>query len=98
MESGGLSPLGAALALLATFLPIGQSLQIAGLNFFLFRLVLLAALVRALTRGEVRAVRWCRLDTLVGWWAVSFIALGTISHGVVASVYLMSCRTSASSR
>ena len=71
------------------FLPIGQALNVAGLNFFLFRLVLLAALVRALVRGEVRAVSWCRLDTLVSSWAIAFIVLGTISHGSAALVGLM---------
>jgi hypothetical protein len=40
-------------------------------------------------RGEVRAVSWCRLDTLVCCWAIAFIVLGTLSHGLVASVYLM---------
>ena len=68
------------------FLPIGQSLRVAGLNFFLFRLVLLAGLVRELIRGEVRAVNWCRLDTLVFCWAIAFIVLGTVSHGLGASV------------
>jgi len=70
-------------------LPIGQALQVAGLNFFLFRLVLLAALVRALIRGEVRAVAWTRLDTLVSWWAVAYLVFGTLSHGANALVGLM---------
>src|SRR5262245_4146296 len=74
---------------LVCFLPIGQALQIAGLNFFLFRLVLLAALMRTLLRGEVRKVDWCRLDSLVSWWAIAYLVLGTLSHGTGALVGLM---------
>jgi hypothetical protein len=101
MESGSpLTPLGAALAALATilivllprrhaimpifagvvFLPIGQSLNVAGLHFYLFRLVLLAALVRMLIRGEARSVRWCRLDTLVLSWSIAVVVFGSLSH------------------
>jgi len=62
------------------FLPIGQSLQVAGLDFYLFRLVLLAALIRITLRGEAAAVGWCRLDTLVLVWAIVCLVFGSLSH------------------
>ena len=62
------------------FLPIGQSLQVAGLNFYLFRLVLFASLVRIVIRGEARDVRWCRLDTLVFCWAAVVVVFGTLGN------------------
>jgi hypothetical protein len=64
----------------ACFLPTGQSLQIASLHFYLFRLVLLASLTRVLIRGEVRSIRWCLLDTLVSWWLAAFVVFGSLSH------------------
>lgn len=62
------------------FLPTGQSLQIAGLHFYLFRLVLLTSLTRVLIRGEVRSIRWCLLDTLMFWWMAAFVVFGSLSH------------------
>jgi len=82
---------GAMLPILVSvsFLPIGQSLKVAGLNFFLFRLVLLAGLTRALFRSEVRAVKWCRLDTIVSYWAIAVVILGMASHGANSFVSWM---------
>jgi uncharacterized membrane protein YeaQ/YmgE (transglycosylase-associated protein family) len=62
------------------FLPTGQSLQIAGLHFYLFRLVLLASLTRVLIRGEVRSIRWCLLDTLMFSWMAAFVVFGSLSQ------------------
>jgi hypothetical protein len=62
------------------FLPSGQSLQIAGLHFYLFRLALLASLTRVLIRGEVSSIRWCLLDTLVLCWIMAFVGFGSLSH------------------
>jgi hypothetical protein len=62
------------------FLPTGQSLQIAGLHFYLFRLALLASLTRVLIRGEVRSIRWCLIDTLVFCWLTAFVGFGSLSH------------------
>ena len=60
--------------------PIGQSLEIAGLHFYLFRLTLLVSLTRVLVRGELVSASWCMLDTLVLLWMTAFIAIGSISH------------------
>jgi hypothetical protein len=62
------------------FLPIGQSLQIAGLHFYLFRLVLLASLTRVLIRGEAISTRWCLLDALVFCWITARLGIGSLSH------------------
>jgi len=62
------------------FLPIGQALEVAGLHFYLFRLVLLASLVRIVIRGEAGAIRRCRLDTMVLWWLGAFLVFTNISH------------------
>ena len=69
----------------ACFLPIGQSLQIAGLHFYLFRLVLFASLMRVLIRGEVRSIRWCLIDTLVFCWMTAYLGIGNLSHPGLAS-------------
>jgi hypothetical protein len=73
---------GAMVPILAAvcFLPIGQALEMAGLHFYLFRLVLLAALARIVIRGEAASVRWCRLDTMVLFWMAAFLALTSLSH------------------
>jgi hypothetical protein len=71
------------------FLPTGQSLQIAGLHFYLFRLALLASLTRVLIRGEVRSIRWCLVDTLVFWWLMAFVGFGSLSHPGWASFITM---------
>ena len=68
------------------FLPIGQSLKVAGLDFYLFRLVLLASLARILIRGEAGSVRWCRLDTLVLSWSIVAVVFGSLSHPGFASL------------
>jgi hypothetical protein len=62
------------------FLPTGQSLEIGGLHFYLFRLVLLASLMRVTIRGEVTLFRWCLLDTLVFLWMMAFFGIGSLSH------------------
>ena len=68
-------PILAALCLL----PTGQSLQIAGLHFYFFRLALLTALTRVLIRGEVRSIRWSLLDTLVFCWMMAFFGFGSLN-------------------
>jgi hypothetical protein len=67
------------------FLPAGQYLKIAGLHFFLYRLVLLASLARVAVRGELRLIHWCLLDTLVFLWVTAFVVLGSVSNSGSAS-------------
>ena len=62
------------------FFPIGQSVDVAGLHFYLFRLTLLFSLTRVLIRGELMSVRWCLLDTLVLSWITAFLGIGSLSH------------------
>ena len=62
------------------FFPVGQSLDVAGLNFYLYRLTLLFSLTRVLIRGELMSVRWCLLDTLVLLWMTAFLGIGSLSH------------------
>jgi hypothetical protein len=61
------------------FLPSGQSLEIAGLHFYLFRLILLVSFTRVLIRGEIRSIRWCQLDTLVVLWITAFVGFGSLN-------------------
>ena len=62
------------------FLPVGQSLDLYGVHFYLFRLTLLFAFTRVLIRGELVSIRWCLLDTLVLSWMLAFIGIGSLSH------------------
>jgi hypothetical protein len=61
------------------FLPTRESLQIAGLHFYFYRLALLIALTRVLIRGEVGSIRWCPLDTLVFCWIMAFFGFGSLN-------------------
>ena len=60
------------------FFPTGESIQIAGLHFYLFRLTLLACLTRVVLRGEIRLIGWCQLDILVVCWIAAFLGIGSL--------------------
>ena len=63
----------------ACFLPIGQSLQIAGLHFYLLRLMLLVSLSRVLIRGELVSIWWCRVDVLVFCLVAVLLGIGSLN-------------------
>ena len=73
----------APLIVAATTLPMAQRVVIAGADFTMIRLLLLAYLMRFLLRGEWRAFTWNRLDTAVILWAVAGTTIMTLHHGTV---------------
>ena len=61
------------------FLPGAQRLVIAGADFSMLRILILAGMLRVFMKGELGGFKWRKLDTLVTSWclvsAVSFIML-----------------------
>lgn len=74
------------LLLAATTTPMAQRLVIAGADFTLLRLLLLAYLLRIILRGEMRGLGWNRLDTTVLLWTIIGTAIMTIRYGDVATL------------
>lgn len=59
---------------LATFVPTGQRIAIATLDFNLIRLLLLAYVARVLVRREWTSVRWTKVDSAVmAWCGLGFL-------------------------
>jgi len=73
----------APLLVAATTLPMAQRMVIAGADFTMIRLLLLAYVVRFLLRGEWSAFTWNRLDTAVVLWAVAGTAIMTLHYATV---------------
>jgi hypothetical protein len=71
----------APLIIAATTLPMAQRLVIAGADFTLMRILLLAYMLRILTRKENQDFRWNRLDTAVLLWTISGTLIFTIHFG-----------------
>ena len=69
------------LLLALTTLPVAQRLVVAGADFTLFRMLLLAYLVRVLFRQEWRGITWNRLDSAIILWVVSGFTIMTIHYG-----------------
>jgi len=73
----------APLLVAATTLPMAQRVVIAGADFTMIRLLLLAYVLRFFLRGEWSGFTWNRLDTAVLLWAVSGTAIMTLHYGTV---------------
>lgn len=65
----------------AATMPVAQRLVIAGADFTLLRLLLLAYLVRVILRAEWRGFVWNRLDTVILLWVLSGTAIMTLHYG-----------------
>lgn len=64
----------------ATTTPMSQRLVLAGADFTLLRLLLLAYFFRIVFRGEAHGFTWNRLDTVVLLWTIIGSAIMTIHH------------------
>ena len=73
----------APLLVAATTLPMAQRVVIAGADFTMIRLLLLAYLLRFVFRGEWSGFAWNRLDTAVMLWAVAGTMIMTLHYGTV---------------
>ena len=65
----------------AATMPVAQRLVVAGADFTLLRLLLLAYLARVVLRAEWKGFVWNRLDTAIVLWVLSGTALMTLQYG-----------------
>lgn len=72
---------------LACFVSPAQRIVIGGLDFTLTKILVLVALARILVRGEMRGMRWTRVDSAVTAWigfsTAAFITLHGTSDAIV---------------
>jgi len=73
----------APLLVAATTLPMAQRVVIAGADFTMIRLLLLAYLLRFFLRGEWSGFTWNRLDAAVILWTVAGTTIMTLHYGTV---------------
>jgi hypothetical protein len=60
-------------------MPLGQDLLVFGLNFYLFRIVLLVGILRVLFKREARELVMTRTDKIFVWWVIVSIMFGTLA-------------------
>jgi len=65
----------------AATMPVAQRLVIAGADFTLLRMLLLAYLARIILRAEWKGFVWNRLDTAIVLWVLSGTAIMTLHYG-----------------
>ena len=71
------------LLIAASTIPMAQRIVIAGADFTLLRLLLVAYVLRIVFRGEWREFRWNPLDTAIVLWVISGTLIMTIHYGSV---------------
>jgi hypothetical protein len=72
--------------ILACFVSPAQRIVVASLDFNLVRILVLVAWARVAFRGEYRAMRWGRTDTLVILYAISGTIIFTIQQADVSAL------------
>ena len=75
----------APLMVAATTLPLSQRIVVAGADFTLMRILLLAYVLRIMVRKEGSEFRWNRIDTVVVLWALSGTLIMTIQLGTAGA-------------
>lgn len=68
----------AAVLVTAAFIPLGQKIVVAGLNFYFLRLLLLAGLLRVVMRGELARFKTGKIDTFFVGWVLCGVACGIL--------------------
>ena len=68
------------LLIMVGLMPMGQQIEIAGLHFYLFRVLLLLGMARVVARGEARRFHWTRIDKFFAWWVVVSVLFGVMSR------------------
>jgi hypothetical protein len=66
------------LLVMVALMPMGQQLDVAGLHFYLFRILLLIGMVRVKVRGELAHFTWTRNDKYFAWWVLVSVTFGTL--------------------
>jgi hypothetical protein len=67
------------LLIMICLMPLGQQLVLFGLHFFLFRVLLLVAGLRVLSKGEARQLVLTDIDRVFIWWVVVSVIFGTLA-------------------
>jgi hypothetical protein len=67
------------LLVMVGLMPMGQELDLFGLHFYLFRILLLLGMVRVVAKGEFARLKWTPLDKYFAWWVVVSITFGSLS-------------------
>jgi hypothetical protein len=65
----------------ACYMTMGQSVNVAGLNFDILRILVLIGWLRVIVRGEFKAIRIGSIDKAMLWWTLSSITIYTILWG-----------------
>ncbi len=74
---------------LICFIPCSQRIAIAGLDFNFLRILILCGWLRVIARGELRTVKWLKLDRIVlAWGIVEALAYITLHHNSAAVVHM----------
>lgn len=63
---------------MVALMPMGQKIELFGLNFYFFRILLLVGLLRVMVRGESTLTKWTRVDKYFAWWVIVSIIFGTL--------------------
>jgi multisubunit Na+/H+ antiporter MnhG subunit len=66
------------LLVMVGLMPMGQQLEVAGLHFYLFRILLVIGMVRVKLRGELARFVWTRNDKIFAWWVLVSVVFGTL--------------------
>jgi hypothetical protein len=84
----------AALAMIAAvcYTTQGQVLNVAGLHFTSVRLIILAGLIRTSSRGELRQLRFNKVDRTLVLYAVAIATIATLRVGTIGElIYRLGC-------
>jgi hypothetical protein len=68
---------GLPIILLLCFIPAGQRIVIATVDFTFIRLLMMVVWVRVLVRGELHRIVWSHLDRAMVLWAAVSVVMGT---------------------
>ncbi|MDD5141092.1 MAG: hypothetical protein PHY43_12630 [Verrucomicrobiales bacterium] len=67
------------LLVMTCLMPLGQDLELFGLHFHLFRILLLIGMVRVVAKGEAARLKFAHMDKLFIWWIMISVLFGTMS-------------------
>jgi hypothetical protein len=68
------------LLIMTCLMPLGQQLDVFGLHFYLFRILLFVGVLRVVVKGEVRPLVMSPMDRIFVWWVIVSILFGTMAN------------------
>jgi hypothetical protein len=74
----------------ACCMTMGQSINVAGLNFTILRILTLVGWIRIIARGEFKGLSINSLDRAVLWWSISSVTIYTILWGT-STAFIYKC-------